>query len=176
MINVLCKTKWLVKHCLCYVGKMIVPIGNSSYQHGARVYLNFTLHYTGEHIDEVLQKWCKMSYDIQYSNYESEDIVRKWLSHCETPSNRKLIYCKLFQGLATGESSTENKRIYFNYGDMHATDILLFHVCDTEVEHWTYEELMDLVRAFEKYCYEHIHKDNLFLCSIAVYDSSFLQK
>lgn len=148
---------------------MLVDIASRTSKGGAVLHLRFVLH-PGfrSRKSEVWKKWSELR-EALYCNLIGEHNQRlkkwflmEWVSYCSLEKNKSLPFLNRMEGGIGGDNNNEDRqircRLLTNYEPEDRE--LLLDVIDTEINKWSFEELRDLVKAFEKFSSEYIHPDN----------------
>lgn len=85
--------------------------------------------------------------------------VREWLSYCKLESNKELPYLNRCEGGFGGTDCGYKKEIRFETHNLKKYEFSPT-VYDTEEEPWTFEELSDIIHAFEDFCKDYVHPDD----------------
>lgn len=139
----------------------------------AIVQLRFILHWAffvpPKALNEI-QKWKRLCgyFAFMSTNEDARGrMTALWLSYCTLESNRALPRLNRVEGCIGGNNNQQHKQIR---GVLRSTkpdaawspenSELRFEVRNSKVDMWTYEELNDLICAFEKLCVDVVHPDD----------------
>lgn len=102
--------------------------------------------------EEYINKWN--DFKLKCESGENEYIVEQIKEYCKLEQNKSLPYLKRCEGGLGGDNNLTNKQIRFRKYRMSKyqqdNDIIFDEIINVEQDKWTYEELDDLIYAFQK--------------------------
>lgn len=112
--------------------------------------------------EEYMDRWNDFKLKCEGSNINTtlghnKDIIEQMKEYCKLKQNKELPYLNRIEGGLGGNDNKLNKQIRFrNYILLSRhpkyidNDIILDQITNTKQEHWTYEELDDIISGFIK--------------------------
>lgn len=104
---------------------------------------------------EYMKRW--EDFKSKCESGDNKDVVEEMRRHFELPTNKVLPYLDRNEGGLGGDDNHINKQIRFRDYAMWSelpryvdNDIVMDEISNTETDKWTYDELDDLIQAFEK--------------------------
>lgn len=146
---------------------MIVDIASRDSLEGVDVHLRFVIHPIFKE-KKILKSWDQVRNAIYFNLVEERDrklqkwVLTEWISYCSLETNKNLSFLDRMEG---GIGGIDGKQIRCRLLDRtigyeRQPNELLLDVFDTETDKWSFEELRDLLKAFEEFASAYIHPDD----------------
>lgn len=151
---------------------MFIPNIETHTKSGIAVDLRFVIHWAFE--DTTTFEWnkwkelrklfnCCLTDEIDEKR--RSQIYKEWLSYTTIESNKELPILDRCEGGLGGDNNIKNKQIRGIFQNPQPfpnnEKEIIFNVYNAdEDDEWSFEELKDIINAFERFCTDFIHPDD----------------